>query len=491
MVSFPIDKGTKERVLTMFDILLSNMDETENPLYLQIYNQFRERILTGDIQSNTRLPSVRALQLQLNISKTPIETAYQMLAAEGFVYSKPQSGFYVINMDEYESRKQNKQPDYFLNTPTPDELSVKKKYIIDFDPSAVDNEFFPIRTWKKMLHHVLENYSNRIGQYGDMKGEHFLRKTIANYLRNSRRVNCSPEQIIIGSGISYSITILTKLIEGIRYVAFEEPGFEPVREQFLQNGYEIIPIEVSSNSFGIKKLEESGAQMIYVTPSHQFPTGRVMPYTEREYLLHWANKHNAYIIEDDYDGEFRYLGKPIPSLQSIDHQGRVIYIGTFSKAFTPALRMNYMVLPMRLLKKLESIHHFLSCPSRVEQWAMHAFIEQGHWYRHIRRMRNKYRKKHFTLMECIQTHFANKVEITGHSAGLHLQITVKTRLHEKELLKLAADKGVRVYDFQKMWMNKTQSSYPSIYLGFAGIREADLEKGIQLLKEAWSHSFIE
>ncbi len=203
-------------------------------------------------------------------------------------------------------------------------------------------------------------------------------------------------------------------------------------------------------------------------------------------MLTWANLRNAYIIEDDYDGEFRYFGKPIPSLQSLDRQGRVIYMGTFSKAFTPALRMNYMVLPMEMLRKMHSIEHLLSSPSRIEQWAMQLFIEQGHWYRHIRKMRKKYREKHHRLIELMQTYFANGVDITGHSAGLHIQVTVKTHRTAEELVTLAASEGVRIYDLNSMWMNRNQSGYPQLYLGFGGINESEMETGILLLRKAWS-----
>jgi len=468
----------------MFDILLSNREEPESPLYLRIYKQIREQIVCGGIPGNTRLPSVKALQLQLNISKTPIETAYQMLSAEGFVYSKPRSGYYSVDMGAAHTTKIAISSDAD-SVQSPEQPTIRE-YAIDFHPGSVDDEMFPIRTWKRMLNLALEDYSRSIGKSGGMMGEIGLRRALAEYLRSSRGVACSPEQIVVGTGISYSMDLLAKLLDGIDNVAYEEPGFEQVRDQLLSHGYNLIPIPVDSESFQIKRLEDSKAQMIYVTPSHQFPTGRVMPYADRERLLHWADKSHAYIIEDDYDGEFRYFGKPIPSLQSLDRQGRVIYIGTFSKAFTPALRMNYMVLPKSLMSKLTKMRHCLSCPSRIEQWAMQAFIEQGHWYRHIRRMRNRYSRKHDRIIERIRATFGDRVEITGHSAGLHIQITVRTELGAKDLLLLAADKGVRVYDFRQMWMKPHDAGYPSIYLGFAGLNESDLDKGIRLLKEAWS-----
>lgn len=474
----------------MLDILLS--DPTDEPLYLQLYKQIRRHIRSGVIRNGTRLPSVRSLQVQLNISKTPVETAYQMLTAEGYAVSRPRSGLYVVNPHEFQSSDGRQADDADADaadlgrpiwTPAPENDN-----LIDFDPSSADKQMFPVRIWRQMLNRALEHGVDRIGQYGDPQGEYALRSVLADYLRSSRGVVCSPEQIVIGSGISYSIGLLTKLLAGVRHVGIEEPGFVTVRERFRLNGFRVIPIPVHDKGLSLEQLEAGAAEIVYVTPSHQFPTGSVMPYAEREVLLNWAGVRKAYIIEDDYDGEFRYFGKPIPSLQSLDRHGRVIYIGTFSKAFTPALRMNYMVLPMDLARELHSIHHLLLSPSRIEQWAMQAFIEQGHWYRHIRKMRNMYRKKHRRLLELIHAHLNSRVDITGHSAGLHIQLTVKTRHSAEQLLKLAADKGVRIYDFHQMWMNRSPHpfGYPAIYLGFGGIGEADMEAGIARLAEAWA-----
>ncbi|MFD0693944.1 PLP-dependent aminotransferase family protein [Paenibacillus sp. GCM10027628] len=469
----------------MFDILLS--DQTHHPLYMQLYMQIRQHIRSGVIANGARLPSVRSLQLHLNISKTPIETAFQMLSAEGYVVSKPRSGLFAVNPHEIGSTLQNDiDSSQHLQDLQPSlRAPLAQSYRIDFNPAAVDKDMFPIRTWRKMLHEVLESFADDIGQYGDPHGEYAFRRILADYLRNSRGVVCAPEQIVIGSGISHSIYILTKLLSGVEHVAFEEPGYETVREQFLLHGFKLIPITIHDKGLSLEELEKSKAQTVYTTPSHQFPTGSIIPYAERTHLLDWANARNAYIIEDDYDGEFRYIGKPIPSLQSLDQHGRVIYIGTFSKAFTPALRMNYMVLPMNLVKKLAEIHLSLLSPSRIDQWAMQAFIEKGHWYRHIRKMRNTYRKKHHRFIQLLHMHFADYIDITGHSAGLHIQVTVKTHLNAQTLLKLAANDGVRVYNFQQMWMNQNETGYPKIYLGFAGISEQDMERGVLLLRKAW------
>jgi GntR family transcriptional regulator/MocR family aminotransferase len=197
---------------------------------------------------------------------------------------------------------------------------------------------------------------------------------------------------------------------------------------------------------------------------------------------------DAYIIEDDYDGEFRYFGKPIPSLQGLDTHGRVIYVGTFSKSLTPALRMNYMFLPPKLIAQLSSMpHEVVFAPSRLEQWAMQSFIEQGHWYRHIRKVRNLYRKKHHHLIELIQAYLGDYVEITGQNAGLHIQLTVKKLQTPEELVVSAERAGVKVYDFRKMWIHQKRdfTEYPKVYLGFAGLSLEDMETGIRLLQKAW------
>ncbi|WP_115992932.1 PLP-dependent aminotransferase family protein [Cohnella lupini] len=474
----------------MFDILLP--DQNEQPLYQQLYIQIREQIRNGSIADGVRLPSVRSLQLQLNISKTPIETAYQMLTAEGYAVSRPRSGLYVANPHKpisagFLDSESSKSP-IKINPKPQEPTSVQHADFIDFDPTALDHASFSIRTWSKMLKEALENHSGMIGKYGNPLGEHGLRVMIADYLRNSRGVICSPEQIVIGVGMAYSIGILTKLLRDTRRIAFEEPGYSLVRDQFMLNDCEILPIPLTDKGISLTDLEASTAQMVYVTPSHQFPTGCTMPYPERERLLEWAIAKKAYIIEDDYDGEFRYVGKPIPSLQSLDSYGRVIYIGTFSKALTPALRMNYMVLPSQLIERLSNMtHELVYAPSRVEQWAMQSFIEQGHWYRHIRKVRNLYRKRHHHLIALIQEHLGNNVEITGQNAGLHIQLTVKKRQTSEQLVASAAEAGVKVYDFRKMWMEMNQYpvKYPKLYLGFAGLSPADMEIGIRLLRKAW------
>lgn len=468
----------------MFDILLPDQDD--RPLYLQLYAQIRDQIRSGGIAVGTRLPSVRALQAQLNISKTPIEAAYQMLAAEGFAISKPRSGLYADNSLRPLAAIVGSGGGGPASEPAP--LPAARPPGIDFDPTAVDRRSFPLRAWQRALKEALENRWDEMGKYGDPQGEPGLRRAVAEYLRKSRGVDCRPEQIVVGTGMAYSLGIVVKLLNGVRRVAMEEPGYNLVRDQFRLNGWETLPVPVGDKGLSLADLQASGAQAAYVTPSHQFPTGSVMPYPERERLLAWAEANDAYVIEDDYDGEFRYVGKPIPSLQGLDVHGRVVYIGTFSKAFSPAVRLNYMVLPPKLSAMLRGMsREVVFAPSRVEQWAMQAFIEQGHWYRHVRRTRVLYRHRHRRLIELIQEHLGGYVEITGQNAGLHLQLTVDRRRTSRELVDAAAEAGVNVHDFLNMWTERRQpdGENPRVYLGFAGLDPGEMEAGVRLLRQAW------
>lgn len=469
----------------MFDIVLSGPDD--QPIYIRLYAQLRAHIRDGSIPDGARLPSVRALRQQLNISKTPVETAYQMLTAEGYAVSRPRSGLYASNPLPVSAQRGDGKA--LAARPgaaaVPEATSASR---IDFDPTRLDHGAFPFRIWHKMLKDALEDHAVLLGSYGDPRGEPELRQAISEYLGSARGVQCSPEQIVVGSGMAYSIGIVAKLLAGRNPVAMEEPGYNLVRDHLLLSGCQVLPVPVGDRGLSLDALAASTAQVVYITPSHQFPTGSIMPYPERERLLAWAHDRDAYIIEDDYDGEFRYVGKPIPSLQGLDTHGSVIYIGTFSKAFTPAVRLNYMVLPPQLADRLARMpHEVLQAPSRIEQWAMRSFIGQGHWFRHVRKMRGLYRKRHRHLNELIQSMLGERVGITGQNAGLHLQLTVKGGGSSELLVEAAAAVGVKVYDLRKMWADGRQppADLPKLYFGFAGLQPDEMEEGIRRLAKAW------
>ncbi|MEX1029043.1 MAG: PLP-dependent aminotransferase family protein [Paenibacillaceae bacterium] len=484
----------------MLDIILSGKDH--GPLYMQLYVHIREQIQSGMLQDGTKLPSIRSLRAQQRFSKTTIETAYQMLIEEGYVLSKPRSGLYVVNPQLSKISKLRIDPIHEILYGSAqeqelelDQVQQKQKLerdqqkLIDFSLLAVDGDSFPTQAWRSVLNDSvsLDDNGNSIHQYGDPRGEYPLRATIAQYLKSSRGVSCIPDQIIIGTGISYSLHILSRLFEQPTSVAFDETGIAQVRDIFQHNGFNIVPFPLHDHELSVTELERHNIRTIYVTPSHR-PTGNPLPYAIRQQLLQWAYHNQAYIIEDDYDGEFRYSGLTLPSLQGLDQNGVVIYIGTFSKALTPALRMNYMVMPISLMKKLQSMERLLSGPSRIDQLAMKLFIERGHWYRHIRKIRHIYRKKHAKLIQLIHSNLPNHIQIQGNSGGLHIELTVNTTCSTENLIELALVGGVRVYGSHNAGL-RGRTEHPKIYLGFGGISLEDMERGIQLLRKAWS-SFL-
>ncbi|WP_053372805.1 aminotransferase-like domain-containing protein [Paenibacillus sp. FJAT-27812] len=316
------------------DIVLSG--DEKGPLYMSLYRHIRGLIQDGFLQNGAKLPSIRSLQEQTKLSKTTIETAYHMLLEEGYVYSKPRAGLFVINPQvmpaaagKLKQKAAAQDRSHRHSTPQP-------RYngqVLDFSLLAVDGESFPVRPWKSVLHDALSLHISSVHQYGDPQGEHGLRFQLAQYLKHSRGVNCLPEQIIIGSGISYSVQVLSKLLEGFTTIAVEEAGIAQVRAIFQQHHFNVVPVPLNSHEHLIAALKEKRIPALYLTPSHR-PTGSPLSYSLRQQLLNWAASSGAYLIEDDYDGEFRYSGKTIPSLQGLDEQGNVIYIGTFSKAFT-------------------------------------------------------------------------------------------------------------------------------------------------------------
>ncbi len=472
----------------MLDIILSDQDS--NPLYLQLYRAIRRLIMEGVVHHGDKLPSVRQLEQQLAISKTPIETAYQMLIEEGYAASRPRSGLYVVNPAAGVQLETPILPSaarvQFLSSNSTPAATVP---LIDYDLLSVDEQSYPVRTWRAALNEALASPINCLQQYGDPQGEYGLRVSLANYLRTSRGLACSPDQIVVGTGISHSIHLLSQLIGTTAAVVFEEGGIAQVRTIFDRNGFRLIDVPLHDPAAIDAACKEHDARIVYVTPSHR-PSGMPLPYAMKLQLLRWAGAaEQRYIIEDDYDGEFRYSGRTIPSLQGMDASGVVIYIGTFSKAISPALRMNYLVLPEPLIETLRSHRHLLSCPSRLEQMAMQWFIDHGHWYKQIRRMRLLYRRKRELLTRLVQQHLHPHAWIEGDKAGLHLELTVKTTSSADDLRALAEREGVRVY-ISASAPSPSSLGYPKVYLGYGGIRSSDMERGIMLLRQAWSSVLV-
>ncbi|KIL51925.1 PLP-dependent aminotransferase family protein [Jeotgalibacillus soli] len=465
----------------MIDITPELNPQGNEPLYSQLYHFIKEEIRSGRIPSGEKLPSKRKLSNHLSISQNTVITAYEQLMAEGYITSQPRKGVFVSLIQEDLHPASTNAP----TKPVEQDNSFSDSMKYDFSHGKIDLASFPFSIWRKLSQEALFYDQSEFFLTGHPQGEFLLREQIAKYLYQSRGVICSPEQLVVGAGTQYMIQFISLLLDGGDLVGFEEPGFHRTRTAFEDHHIKTVPIPLDEHGIRIDMLENSNAHNAYVTPSHQFPYGMIMPISRRLELLQWANERNGYIIEDDYDGEFRYRGRPIPALQGLDANQRVIYLGTFSKSLIPSLRISYMVLPEPLLQVyLNKLTIYKQTVSRLHQHTLYLFMKNGHWETHLNRLRTIYRKKHQILLASIKKYMQNRVEIIGEHAGLHILIKVNKSIAEKSLIKLGNDYQVKFYPTSVYYVSK-DSGLPKILLGFGGLSEEEIEEGIKKLSQAW------
>lgn len=475
------DKGECKSLLEITPILQENQG---SPYYLQLYQYIRDEIAQGRFPPGTRLPSIRNCAKHLRLSRNTIETAYQQLLAEGYLISKPRQGLFVTEIEGDFSKQTGI---IHITPPQPSQAAPAKSVRYDFRNGEIDVEHFPLSVWRRLTHLSLSEEENQLLHYGDPQGEWGLRVEIANYLHQSRGVTCRPEQIVIGAGGQYLLGLLCQLLQSdVSSIAVEDPGYMGAKAVFQNHQMKLHPIPLEEDGLQLETLSHSGARVVYITPSHQFPCGMVLPIAKRIKLLQWAEANDGLIIEDDYDGEFRYYQKPIPSLQGLDRSGRVIYVGTFSKSLLPGIRMSYLILPDRLL----DLYHqrfsvYEQTVSRIHQRTVQLFMEQGYWGRHIRKMRVLYQRKQEILVTSIQQELGDTVRLIGTDAGLHVLLEIQSQLSAEECITRAEELQVKVYSTSRLWLSPPPNQLPTIMLGYGALSEADIQEGIQRLAKAF------
>lgn len=472
----------------MLDVTPMLNKQSKVPLYLQLYDYMKGEIEAGNIKDGAQLPSIRQLSSYLKISKNTVETAYQQLIAEGYVESKNRSGLYVLALEEITSIGAFNFMKGSSEKPHRDCIHEHNPIQFDFHYGDIDEVHFHTKIWMKCIKESLYSDPHEVLGYGHPQGDYELREEMVKYLFQSRGVRCSPNQIFICSGTQQSISLLCQLLPltGKR-VAMEEPGYSGVRAVLRNHGCEIVSIPLDTDGLQIEQLIHAAAGAVYVTPSHQFPMGMVLPISKRNGLLQWAYENKGLIIEDDYDSEFRYIGQPIPALKALDHGEKVIYLGTFSKSFLPSARLSYMVLPETLADSFRlnlRKYKYNQSASPLIQKAMMLFMRKGHFERHVRKMRRLYQAKHKTLLETIHKYMKNRVEIIGQKAGLHILLNVRNR-ERSELIEQAYKVGIKVYSPEDHWANAEQCPPSFIMLGFGGMNEAAIGEGVRRLAQAW------
>ncbi len=476
----------------MYDMTIRLQTGGNKCLYEQIYEHIRQEIREGKLLAGERLPSTRSLAEYLQVARSTVEYAYEQLLSEGYIEARPYRGYFVCSLEELFQLEEGLQYAQNRNGLTrqgdagsASEVYERTEYRYDFSPHEIDMSGFPFGVWKRITRNILNDGNSELFSQGEPQGDYDLRLTISRYLHSSRGVNCVPEQIVVGAGNDYLLMLLEKILGRHVRIAMENPTYKRAYRIFDSFAYHIMTVDMDDSGMLVPELLEKDVSAAYVMPSHQFPTGVVMPIGRRRELLKWADgDRDRYLIEDDYDSEFRYRGKPIPSLQASDKHGKVIYMGTFSKAIAPAIRVSYMVLPEELLKKYRENCFFYSCTvSRIDQRILNEFIKDGYFERHLNKMRKVYRNKHDVLLECLKP-FEEKFVISGEHAGLHLLLTAKEDATEKTFLLSAAEKGVKVYGLSENMVAK-EPAKATILLGFGGLKENEIREGVQLLQDAW------
>lgn len=470
------------------------------PLYKQLYLQAREAIVQGRLAAGDRLPSIRSLSRELSLSHTTVEQAYLQLSVEGFVRNIPRSGYVVEKLDTK-----------FLQLPKTTNIEASVRRAVEscrndsfafenlqagstrynFSYANLPSDSFPANTWRKILNDILySTTAPELASYSYPHDPNELRHQLANYLTRARGITCMPDQVVIQAGTDGALASILQLFDRNKdVIGMEEPGYATAIEVSQRMGFKLValPTDRGIDQF-LAALEAKKPSVVFCTPSHQFPTGRVMQLDARTHLLQWAQANGAYIIEDDSCNEYRYATAPIPSLQSLDAYHRVIYLCNVSKVLSPSMRIAYLVLPPKLLSRyLRKFRHTHPPVSLLEQEALALFIKNGFWESHIHRMTSAMKKRHDILLEHLEQSMGSILRISGKHAGMHLYVGVDNSMTQDELLTSAAKHGAAVYGTKRMWFS-SPAPENNIMIGFSSIAPEDIPEGVAALSRAWLHT---
>jgi GntR family transcriptional regulator/MocR family aminotransferase len=453
-------------------------DSSGKPLYIQLYESIKNDIIEKKLAPDSILPSKRSLSAHLNVSIKTIENAYSQLLLEGYIYSIEKKGYFVSELDDYRTSEKNRtsyQSKY-----------VDENYLVDLKANKNDMKDFPISVWCRMMRETLAYDEAKLLDTVPFNGIAPLRIAIAKHLFAFRGMEVSPDQIIIGAGTEYLYMRLIQLFGRDTIYAVEDPGYTNIREIYKSNDVSYRAIPVDKDGICMEKLTRSNASIAHVSPAHHFPLGLVMPITRRLDLLQWANAApNRYIIEDDYDSEYRYRGMPVPPLYNIDVREKVVYMNTFSKSIAPAVRISYMVLPEGLMEKYISKINFYSCSvSSFDQFTLAKFIEGNYLERHINRMKRSYVTKRNEIITAIKTSgLHSRTQIIEDAAGTHFLMKVDTALSDDELVSSLRRKKILVSSLSEYCEHQNPEYNSTLIINYSGITTAQIRYFINSLME--------
>ena len=449
-------------------------------LYEHLYKCLKNDIERGELAPSMKLPSKRGFAKNLAISTITVENAYQQLMAEGYIYSIPKKGYYVAEVSARPSLKKER------TEKSCDAPVQKKAFAVDFAENRTNPETFPFALWTRLMREVMNELPTKLMTNSPVEGIPELRREIALHLKKYRGMNVSAENIVIGAGTDYLYRLLIELLGHDRLYAAEDPGYRKLSRIYEGANASCAFIPLDTSGLDARALWDSGAEIVHISPSHHFPTGIVTPISRRYELLGWAAaEEGRYIIEDDFDSEFRLAGKPIPSLQSIDVLEKVIYMNTFTKSLASTIRISYMVLPDHLMERfLRCMSFYSNTVSNFEQYTLARFLHGGHFERHINRMRGYYRLLRDSLVEAIETgSLGGRVSIHEENAGLHFLLRVKTDTPDAELSARAAKQGVRLAFLSEFYQSQPEGCEHTLVINYSGIRPEDVQGAVALLEK--------
>lgn len=461
-------------------MLTYTFNGTEGPLYKSLYKLIREDIRAGVLKSNEKMPSKRALAEHLGISTITVENAYEQLIEEGYLYAIPKKGYYIADIRDLKAIHAPIHAPRPIPTPQPE---IPAQY--DFTSNSTETETFPFSVWAKIMRETISSREKDLLQVSPCGGVTELKCAIANHLSSFRGMAVDPEQIIVGAGTEYLYGQLIKLLGSEKIYCIENPGYKKLLKIYESNHVPCALANLDAQGIRIQDLVAANADIAHISPTHHFPTGITMPISRRYALLAWANeKEGRYIIEDDYDSEFRLNGTPLPTLQEIDACEKVIYMNTFSKSLTSTIRISYMVLPEHLAALYYEKLAFYSCTvSTFEQHTLAAFIQQGYFEKHINKMRLHYKRKRAQVLEIIRRVFADKpYRVIENDSGLHFILELPTRFSDTEMQNMLRQEDIRINTITDFEMTPSGTNQHQFIINYSSINPEPFEHAMHVLK---------
>lgn len=454
--------------------------DSKKPLYIQLYDFIKADIIEGRLKTDEKLPSKRSAAKNLGISVITVENAYSDLQCEGYIYSLPKKGFFVSEI----------QTIYPTSSKVEACVSSDEKraeYKFDFSSNGIVSDNFPFSIWAKLMRATFNRSQRSLMLPSPSGGVPELREAICLHLKQFRNMDISPEQVIIGAGTEYLYSLIVQLLGKDKTFAVQNPGYSKISAIYNSIGVKCAFIGEDKQGIKIEELLKSGAEIAHISPSHHFPSGTVMSAARRHELLKLANENeNRFIIEDDYDSEFRLSGRPLPSLQSLDKSGKVIYVNTFTKSLAPTIRISYMVLPKALASKFYKELGFYSCTvSTFEQYTLASFISEGFFEKHINRMRNYYKKTRDSLLKEIQCSSLSEIcTVAEEEAGLHFLLKLKTELSDEQIKKKAKEQSLNLSFLSEYYLcEKETAPEHTLVMNYSAIKPEDIKPAVELLEK--------